>query len=195
MKYIEELMQVAADGAATPEQRIELQRILATDPEARAKFESLQSLVRKLDSVPMADPPGITNFWNPPAVAWQPRRPSRRWFAIGYAAAAALIIAIAIQHAMVPGQATSASMAPIEEQWRVAGRAVAPTASVTVRTNGDEFVVEIRTSLKASMQYDPSKLVETGRGRYRRAPGASGKTVIRFELSDHSELKVPVDLD
>ena len=194
MQAIEELMQLAADGAATPEQRIELQRFLASNPEARAKFESLQSLVNKLDSVPMADAPAITNFWTPSVSAWQPRRASRRWFAVAYAAAAVLIVAIGVHHAMVPGHATSASMTAIDE-WRVAGRAVAPNASVIVRTNGDEFVVEIRTSLGVSMQYDRSKLVETGRGRYRRAPGATGSTVIRFRLSDHRELKVPVDLD
>lgn len=52
-----ELMNRALDGAATEPERADLDRTLTASPEARAHYEALGRIVRKLDSVPMVDPP------------------------------------------------------------------------------------------------------------------------------------------
>jgi len=52
-----ELMNRVLDGAATEPERADLDRTLAASPEARAHYEAMGRLVRRLDSVPMADPP------------------------------------------------------------------------------------------------------------------------------------------
>ncbi len=52
-----ELMNRVLDGAATEPERADLDRTLTSSPEARARYEEMGRLVRRLDSVPMADPP------------------------------------------------------------------------------------------------------------------------------------------
>lgn len=55
-KHIE-LMNRVLDGAATEPERADLDRILTSSPEAHAHYDQLSRLVRRLDSVPMVDPP------------------------------------------------------------------------------------------------------------------------------------------
>ncbi|MDH3198346.1 MAG: hypothetical protein OEO21_08910 [Candidatus Krumholzibacteria bacterium] len=52
-----ELMHLVIDGSASTPQREALQRRLQDDPEAKAHFESLQRVVRLIESVPEAAPP------------------------------------------------------------------------------------------------------------------------------------------
>src|SRR5271167_681055 len=52
-----ELMHLVLDGEAKPDEALELQRLLAADPAARAQFEQLRSLFVGLASVPQAFPP------------------------------------------------------------------------------------------------------------------------------------------
>jgi hypothetical protein len=52
-----ELMNRVLDGAATEPERADLDRTLTASPEARAHYEALGRLVRKLDSVPLDEPP------------------------------------------------------------------------------------------------------------------------------------------
>lgn len=52
-----ELMNRVLDGAATEPERADLDRTLTSSPEARVRYEEMGRLVRRLDSVPMADPP------------------------------------------------------------------------------------------------------------------------------------------
>ena len=52
-----ELINRVLDGAATEPERADLDRALTSSPEARARYEEMGRLVRRLDSVPMDDPP------------------------------------------------------------------------------------------------------------------------------------------
>jgi len=59
MNYLEptQLMHMALDGEATPAQTRELERLLASDPAARAEYDDLQRLFAGLKGVPQAFPP------------------------------------------------------------------------------------------------------------------------------------------
>ena len=52
-----ELMNRVLDGAATEPERADLDRILTSSPEANKHYEELGRLVRRLDSVPLDEPP------------------------------------------------------------------------------------------------------------------------------------------
>ncbi len=52
-----ELMNRVLDGAANEPERADLDRALTSSPEARAHYDEMSRLVRRLDSVPMIDPP------------------------------------------------------------------------------------------------------------------------------------------
>src|SRR5436305_1567337 len=51
------LMFAVLDGAGTPEEARELERLLADDPAARAEYEAFSKLFKKLQSIPRIDPP------------------------------------------------------------------------------------------------------------------------------------------
>jgi len=57
-----ELMHLVIDGSASAAQREALQPRLQSDPEARARFDSLQRVMRCIESVPDATP---TPCWQP----------------------------------------------------------------------------------------------------------------------------------
>jgi ferric-dicitrate binding protein FerR (iron transport regulator) len=191
MQDIEELMQLAVDGVATSEQSAELQRVLASSPEVRAKFEGLQSLVTKLDSVPLVDAPPVIRWWKKDDSRGRlsSTRRTRFWFAVAYAAAAMLIVVLAVRHAMVSGRSSAASMVAIQEQWPV----IAEKDGVTVRSNGDEIVVE--SSIAFSINYDHSKLEQIDAAHYRRlASGPTTLKVILLSPQHHREFDVPIEL-
>lgn len=52
-----ELMNLAADGAATPAERARLDEYLSAHPEARSFYDGLERLVHRLDQDPVPDPP------------------------------------------------------------------------------------------------------------------------------------------
>ena len=54
---LDALMQAVFDGEATPGESLDLERALAADPAARARFEEWRSLFDGLGSVPQAFPP------------------------------------------------------------------------------------------------------------------------------------------
>lgn len=198
MQDIEELMQLAADGAASAEQMSALQRMLAVSPEARDKYAALQDLVRQLDSVPMVDGPGSRQIWErtPRPLARFRRdrkRSSRRWFAIGYAAAAVLVIAIAVHETTVPTHSSSASMQQIE-QWPVVGQAASDVATIVVRSDGDEVIAQVTTRLPWTIEYDKTALQKLEPGHFRRIGGTKRFTVITLRLPNNQELKAAVDL-
>jgi hypothetical protein len=196
MQDIEELMQLAVDGIATAERLAELQRVLASSPELRAKFEGLQSLVQKLDSVPMVDGPGVRAIWERSHVPASRRRYGRRaagaprfWFAVAYAAVAMLIVVLAVRHAMVSGRSSAASMVAIQEQWPV----IYEKDGVTVRSSGDEIVIESNAAF--SISYDHSKLEQIDAAHYRRlASGPTTLKVILLSPPQHREFDVPIEL-
>ncbi len=51
------LMHTVLDGEASPDERRELERLLAADPAARAEFDGLRRVFEGLDSLPRAYPP------------------------------------------------------------------------------------------------------------------------------------------
>jgi anti-sigma factor RsiW len=51
------LMYVVLDGEATPEQQQDLERTLAADPAARARFTELEALFASIDRLPELDAP------------------------------------------------------------------------------------------------------------------------------------------
>ncbi|HSW84412.1 MAG TPA: hypothetical protein VLH12_13095, partial [Usitatibacter sp.] len=55
--HIDELMHAVLDGEATEPQARELERVVAADPAARARFEELKRLFSALEGVPEATPP------------------------------------------------------------------------------------------------------------------------------------------
>ena len=52
-----ELMNRVLDGAATEPERADLDRVLTSSPEANAHYQELGRIVRRLDSVPLDEPP------------------------------------------------------------------------------------------------------------------------------------------
>lgn len=190
MQDTEDLMQLAADGAATADELAALERALVASPKLRPRYEATRALVQKLDSVPMVEPPPM-QILSMLHRRMKPQRSGRKWFAIAYAAAAVLIIAIAVQHAIVPPEKTSATMAPVES---VIGRASNRDATVVVRSRGDELDVEVTAKSTYSIDFDHNVLQQSEPGRFQRLPGAKGRTVIRLRLPNNNELSVPVDL-
>ena len=68
-----QLMHVVLDGEATPDEALELERVLGADPAARTEFENLKSLFEGLSRVPKAFPPeGLVAA----VMASVPRRPA-----------------------------------------------------------------------------------------------------------------------
>lgn len=94
------LMHAVLDGEASTAQVRELDRILATDPAARARFEALREVFAALERVPEVSPPAgfasqvmdHVRLPQPPPVA-VPRR--IEWFRRGAAFAAGLLVATA----------------------------------------------------------------------------------------------------
>src|SRR4030081_2620625 len=67
------LMHAVLDGEATPDEALELDRLLGADPAARAEFEDLKSLFEGFRRVPKAFPPeGLVAA----VMASVPRRPA-----------------------------------------------------------------------------------------------------------------------
>ena len=195
MQDIEELMQLAVDGAATPQQQAELRAALETSPPDQERFQSLETLTRRLGAVPMIDPPGVKPAVMAairPAARVRPFRAAKRWFPIAYAAAALLVIAIAVQQAIVPPSKSSATLMPVDGP--VIARVSSPEATMAIHQDGDEYLVEVTSSSTYELEVDASKLDRISPARFRRHPGATGQAVVRLRLPNQHELKVSIDL-
>jgi hypothetical protein len=196
MPDIEELMQLVVDGAATPQQVAELNAAIEKSADARERFESLQGLTRDLDSVPLVDPPGVK-----PAVmaAIRPIRRFRRdsrarhWFIAAYAAAVLLVVGVAVRHAVVPAPTSAGSMAPVDGP--VVARAVSPSGTLTVRRDGDVYLVQVANATSYTIEFDNTRLEQIGPNTFRRRPSVRGTTVLRLLLPANNELKVTIGLD
>src|SRR5438128_651037 len=96
-----ELMQLSIDGETSPEQEAQLRDLLASSAEYRSIYDGLRDLARKLDSVPLLDPPGVRSSVlsriSPSVVSI--RRPRRVILALAYAAAVVIIVGIAVHRA------------------------------------------------------------------------------------------------
>lgn len=193
MQDIEELMQLAVDGTATPAQQAELNALLERSPEARNRYEDLQRLVKRLDAMPSVDPPAMRIALSG-ALAPSPAFRRRKYFALAYAAAALIVIGVAVYRATPPQSNTSATMTKVEEEWPVVARASRAGVTLTVRRNGDEYVATVTPPQEAVVEFDPAKLQQTQPNRFRRREGAVGITVIRLALPDNAPLSATVDL-
>jgi anti-sigma factor RsiW len=204
MQHIDELMQLAIDGAATPAQQEELRARLESSPEARADYDALRELADVLDRMPLVDSPSIkpgvmaklpvlTRAERPrsPVLHWATRR---RALAFAYVAAAIVIVMVALRHTAPSPPNSSATMIRVETEWPVVARAVAPAAQMTIRGDGEEYVVAVSGDVPYSLDWDHGKLSRIAPNRFRRQPGATGPAVIRLRLPDNSVLNAAIDL-
>jgi hypothetical protein len=205
-----EIMQLAVDGEATPEQEAQLREFLNASPELRATYEALRGLARELDAVPLLDPPGIRR-----SVLSQ-LRPSRGMplrsrrnvvLAFAYAAAAVIIVGVVVHRAIPPAKDSAATMVrPEVEDWPLIARAASAEAKITVRRNGDQFLVDVSGAGQGPclLQWDGRKLAPPeGRAAFQKRPvqlrlqrraGASGPAVIALQLPDRPDLRATIDL-
>jgi anti-sigma factor RsiW len=195
-----ELMQLVADGEATPQEEARLRAILASSPAAAAELETLKALVSQLNNVPLVNPPGVrpavmsqisASMWG--RASARPRHRRKRLFAALYAAAAIVIVLFAVHRNVAP-RTSSATMTRIEEEWPIVARASAANARLTVRGSGDEFIVDVNSKLPYSLDWDATRLDRIESTRFRRRAGATGRAVIRLRLPDNTDLNASVDL-
>jgi hypothetical protein len=205
-----EIMQLALDGQATEEELESLRETLAASPEAQATYDALCNLVRRLEAVPLIDPPAIRasvlSRLRPARVTlFRPRR--RTLLALAYAAAAVIVIGVAI-HRAIPPSPSAATMVRMEEDFPVVAQLSSREATMTIRRNGDEFEVQAKVTGQGpvSLEWDGQKLSPaTGSATFadrtepirlilNRRSGAAGSAVIRLRLPEKELLKTTVEL-
>lgn len=197
-----ELIGAVIDGEATSDELRLHRDFLDRSGEYREAFDATQKLARALDSVPLVDPPPMREWIMGVLRRTHPRRPARntrrRVLAIGWAAAAILVIAIALHRATPPPphDAGATMMA-----MPLLGQANAGPHRLTVRGDGDVVQVEAAAPAGATIEWDPQRLLPLSgsapaspRLRLRRRPGAAGPTVIRLRPPDNQLVQVTIDL-
>lgn len=182
-----ELINAAVDGEATPHERARLETILAGSPEAQRLFEATQEIAGRLDAARREEPPisirsaimdeigaradsrpGATRSPVPAHAVWSGRK---MWFGLGWAAAAAVVVAIVIVDPMhLAGRHdradSGATMAPhASYDWPVV-KTIESTDSGTqliVRRDGDLTLLEVGVTavnrlqpLPVSLSWDPA---------------------------------------
>ena len=162
-----ELVNLTADGRATPQQQAELQALLDKSPEAREFDASTRRIVSRLDSVEPVNPsadlrPGVmegVRASGEKAAAPLPFSRRRR-FAFAWAAAAMVILVFLLAYR--PGRIddhAGALMAPAAK-WPVVANLTAQEDSVVIRRQGDLYAVEPRISgpypVTVSLSWDPA---------------------------------------
>lgn len=165
---ITELVNAVVDGEATREQQADLQELLRTSPETRAVFEATKDVADKLSGVKSEEPPAeikldimarLRGGQAPSPVLSKSHKNRRRtYFALGWAAAAAFVLAVIIFDRRQPAN-TGATMAPIVATYR------SDSASLVVRRERDLFILEpLPTAHPAtvSLTWDPQKLSFVG---------------------------------
>ncbi len=162
-----ELVNLTADGRATPQQQAELQSLLDKSPVAREFDASTRRIVSRLDSVERVDPPADLR----PRVMDEVRSSGekataplpfsrRRKFAFAWAAAAMLVLVFLLAYR--PGtidDRAGAVMAPAAK-WPVVATLTAQGDSVLIRRQGDTYAVEPRISgpypVTVTLSWDPT---------------------------------------
>ena len=169
-----ELMNRALDGAATEPERADLDRALTASPEARAHYDELSRLIRRLESVPMMDPPAhlhprVMESIDASGIHYTPRASDERgffsWlraittkrglgyvstFGLGLAAGAVVLAVMRPMPTVDPGQVSGTLSTPqqLHGVLPVAAPQAGVDGSVEVFDRGD--VTQIR--LKANHQ-------------------------------------------
>ncbi len=170
-------------------------------------FNSTDDLERQLDSMPMVEPPGLKATLMAqirfkcegrlqPADRLKPVRAPfpKRYFAFAYAAAAIIIIVLAIRHAAPPQRNAAASMVAVDvEEAPVIAHIASDGAELTVRGNGELFLVEAPRGI---IDWDRARLTAVSFRNHgvvlRRR--AAGQAVVRLSLPDHKQLSAAIDL-
>jgi len=157
-----ELIEVSADGAASPEESAELQEILASSEEARTALQKATELVARLDQQPAVEAPAFLK--RDVLARLQPRETSRfgapshrirrQHLGVAWAATALLVTGVAIvgsrdsapNRPVLPEQAAGA----LASEPEVAGSdsAAWPPVSPTLSTNIGDGTITVVTRKK-----------------------------------------------
>jgi hypothetical protein len=168
-----ELVNLTADGQATPHQQEELQLMLDRSPDARQVETATRRIVARLDSIEPVNPPPelrpsvmdrVRDFGD--KRVQHPSSSRRRTFTFAWAAAAALVIVVFLAYR--PGRIedeAGAVMAPAAG-WPVVATLQSEGDSVVIRRQGDVYAVEPRISgpypVTVSLSWDPTLAAMVG---------------------------------
>ena len=210
-----QLMHRAIDGEATADEQRQLDDLLASSPEARDTFAGLEDVARRLDAVPLVDPPPLRDLVMAAIVRDElaTRRHSgraakrRRYLAFAYAAAAVIIIAIAVHHAPPTSQRAGATMMRADAaEWQLLARAASASGELTVRERGDELIVDGSSAAggPVTVEWDGDKFFPSNgsatfdlppvRLHLKRRAHSSGATVIRLRLPGQVSVQATIEL-
>lgn len=172
---VDDLIQGGVDETLTAQEQPDLEQLLAQSGPAREQFESLRELARALNDVPLVAVPSVRDSvldrirlsqhqrpMRSPSVG---RRAGRRAFVIGWAAAAAVIIAIGVQRLphlrdLSGEHAGGAVTRPSDDGWTTVARFVTDGSTLVVRQNGQRFVFLPRVPAegRVTIQWVPEQL-------------------------------------
>lgn len=180
----EELIHLSIDGVASLDERAELQRLMSESPEVRSRFDAMTMLVQELESPDGIDAPAgfrdevltaIRQRNQAAATILTPhfagRQRRQRYVMLGYAAAAVVVIAVAVQpfigdRRSGPVRPSDASGSMAAAGWREVGQAGGANASIVVDRRGDAFRVRASFShddgATRIVSWDQTKLRFTG---------------------------------
>jgi hypothetical protein len=173
---LERLMADVLDGEAGADEVVRLAAALASDPEARARFEQARAGTRALESLPLEEMPAdlreeihrAVSAASPAPGAWRPWRsglraaPAFRFaapFAVG-AVAGALVLALAMGFWRAPGRLPlEGSMRP--QSGTIVAAADLDGARASLASGGEQAVVllEVREEgvSRAEVSFDPDR--------------------------------------
>ena len=171
----DDLIQGAVDGTLTDQEQAELAQLLARSEPSRANFQSLMALSLALNEVPLVPAPAIRDSvmqrirstsrpLPATSVAWRGRG-RRRAFVLGWAAAAAVVIAVGLQqmprgNRANPSHAGGAMTRVEADDWTTVARFAREGSTLIVRQNGDQFAFQSRvaTGAPVTIEWDPARL-------------------------------------
>lgn len=142
-----ELVNLAADGQATPQQKAELQALLELSDDARAFDASTRELVSRLDRFETVDPPielrpnVMRRVRTATAHTARPGFTRRRRFALAWAAAAALVLAVLLVDRPRRLDDHGATMAPAAA-WPAVASLKAGDHTLVIRQKGNLYRLE-----------------------------------------------------
>lgn len=170
----EDLIQGAVDGTLTPEEQGELERLLARSAPSRAELESQLALTRALNDVPLVSVPSVRDSVlerirslerQRPVPFPYKRRNRRRAFVLGWAAAAAVVIAVGIQQiphfAALNGDRAGGAMTRTGvDEWTTVGRLARDGSTLTIQQNGDRFTFlpRVPADVPVTIEWNPEQL-------------------------------------
>ncbi|MBK5258899.1 MAG: hypothetical protein JJE51_04845 [Thermoanaerobaculia bacterium] len=142
-----ELVNLAADGQATPPQQDELQALVDQSAEARQLEASTRELVARLDHVESVDPPAelrpnvMRRVRSGTAVRHIHTLTRRRRFALAWAAAAALVLLVLLVDRPRRLDDHGATMAPAAE-WPAVASLKSGKHTLVIRQKGNLYRLE-----------------------------------------------------